>query len=138
MIYPSPRAKVCHAGEKLEVQCNLTNSIQSVLQWTLTLVSEIGMTKHFTATVTSGQQNVRTDTYDDIVFRFRRSSKLRELPLSSTLVISPVQNSLNGTNISCTEGLIMESDTSTASIIVDIITGDNVGESNTLDDKYEA
>ena len=38
MLFPSPKAAVCQAGDRLEVKCNST---ESTLQWRLTLMGMI-------------------------------------------------------------------------------------------------
>ena len=126
MISSSPRADVCHVGDTLEVTCNLTNSSESVLQWSLNFATEIGMTPRLSSTISSTNQNARTEILDSMIFTFSRSSELNALPLTSTLVVRLVQNSLNGTRISCTEGLGGVTETSANTTVC--IVGNNLGE----------
>ena len=126
MISPSPRAEVCHVGDSLEVTCNITNSTESILQWRVDFPSEIGMTTHLSAIVTISTMHDQTTVLDSIIFTFSRSSGLRVSPLSSVLYIGPVRDAVNGTRISCSEGL----DTNTG-MTVDtavFIIGNNSGE----------
>ena len=126
VISPSPRAELCNTGESLEVTCNITNSSETILEWRVDFPSEIGMTTHLSAIVTSSTMHDQIRVLDSIVFLFSRSSELRVSPLLSTLFINPVKSIMNGTRISCSEGL--DSNTGTTVDTSVFITSRSAGE----------
>ena len=97
IISPSPRAAVCRVGDHLEVVCNAT---ESIVDWN---VAFMGTSDRIDSTVTSTQQVQDVRTSHSTVFIFLRTSELGTLPLISTLEISSVTSSLNGSTISCME-----------------------------------
>ena len=117
MISPSPKVEVCHIGQRLEVMCSVINSTESILQWDLMFISEIGGTTHLTEVLSSSTVSESTRTLESIRFTFSRYSELRVLPLASTLVIDSVQESLNGTSISCRTGNMLTSADTTIFIV---------------------
>ena len=60
---------------------------------------------HLSAIVSISTKYDQTHVLDSVIFTFSRSSELEALPLASGLLISPVKNGVNGTRISCNEGL---------------------------------
>ena len=115
MISPSPRAAVCHVGDSLAVMCNTT---ESVLDWNIAFART---NDRIDSTVTSSLlvQDIRTS--NSTVFVFSRTSECGTLPLISTLDISSVTSSLNGSTISCMDSssVAMEVITTTLYIISD-------------------
>ena len=118
MISPSPRAIVCRVGDRLEVVCNIT---ETILSWNVMFV---GTNDRIERTVTSTQLVQEVVTINSSVFLFSRTSERGiRLPLMSTLVIGSVSSSLNGSNITC-----MESSSTLASMTTTVyIIGDNDG-----------
>ena len=99
MISPSPRATVCQAGDNLEVRCNSTDS---TLKWRLTL---IGMSDPIQEiSISSTTIAIHRAVINSSRVTVLRTSDRGAVPLISTLVISSVNESLNGTlNIICME-----------------------------------
>lgn len=97
MASPSPRAAVCHAGDRLEVTCT-TNA--SILVWN---VHFIGSNEHMQEIITSTIQVQVIERINSSVFIYSRISELQALPLTSELLIISVSSSLNGSNITCME-----------------------------------
>ena len=95
MISPSPRAAVCRVGDSLAVMCN-TN--ESVVDWNIAVA---GTNDRIDSIVTSTTQVQDIHASDSNVFIFSRTSERGTLPLISTLDISSVTSSLNGSTISC-------------------------------------
>ena len=126
VISPSPRAEVCHVGDRLKVTCTITNSTVSLLKWSVEFFSESGTNIRLSSTVSSSKVTADIQVMDSTVFTFSRSSGLRVLPLVSTLHINPVQGGLNGTTISCGEG--RGDDPATSANTTVYITGNNPGE----------
>ena len=96
-ISPSPRAAVCRVGDHLEVTCSVNNSI---LSWEFVIR---GISDRIERSVTSTQQIQEIVNMHSTVFLFSRTSELGALPLESTLEISSVSQSLNGSTITCLE-----------------------------------
>ena len=115
MISPSPRAAVCRVGDSLAVMCN-TN--ESVVDWNIAFA---GTNDRIDSTVTSNTQVQDIHTSNSNVFIFSRTSERGTLPLISTLDISSVTSSLNGSTISCMDSssVAMEVTTTTVYIISD-------------------
>ena len=97
VISPSPRAAVCEVGDTLEVTCTTSDHF---LTWMLT---KNGSTYRITRTLSSTIRYLERVMVNSTVFTFSRMSELGSTDLISRLVISPVSQSLNGTNIVCTE-----------------------------------
>ena len=97
MLSPSPKAFVCNAGDRLEVMCN---SMESSLQWRLTLM---GMTDPIQdISVSSTSVAVIRSMINSSIVATSRTSERGVVPLISTLVVSSVSDVLNGTlNITC-------------------------------------
>ena len=100
MLSPSPRASVCHAGGNVKVTCITPNS--SLQQWKLTLM---GMADpEHDISVSSNTIAVHRRRIDSSRVTVLRISAREAAPLISTLEISSVSRSLNGTlNITCME-----------------------------------
>ena len=56
-----------------------------------------------------------------LTFTFLRTSDIGSLPLMSTLLIRPVNSMLNGTQVNCTDRVMMESQSS----VIDVINPDH-------------
>ena len=97
MISPSPRAVVCRVGDHLEMTCSVNNSI---LSWKFVLG---GTNDRLERSVTSTQQIKEIVNMHSTVFLFSRTSEFGSLPLESTLEITSVGQSLNGSTITCLE-----------------------------------
>ena len=97
MISPSPRAAVCHVGDRLEITCNATGTI---VTWNLAV---IGATNSISRTLSTTTVNQATLSINSTTLIFSRISDLGALPLISTLVITALSQSLNGTMITCME-----------------------------------
>ena len=118
-ISPSPRAAVCRAGDTLKLTCNTT---ASVLMWELTFAR---VTDSFTTTLTSTASAEQRFAINSTTFVFLRTSRSGKLPLISTLMITPVSNHHNGSQVTCREA--GSSTTAMAATTVYIV-GDNQGE----------
>ena len=105
MISPSPRAAVCRVGDHLEVVCNAT---ESVVDWNIALE---GTNDRVDSTVTSNTQVQDILSLHSTLFIFSRTSERGMLPLISTLEISSVTSSLNGSTISCMDSSSSSMDT---------------------------
>ena len=119
MVSPSPRAAVCHAGDRLEVTCT---SNASILVWNVEYIGSNGRMQ-LQEIITSTIRVQGFETINSSVFIFSRVSELGALPLMSTLVIGSVSSGLNGSNITCME---LDNPASTMATTLCII-GDNDG-----------
>ena len=98
-ISPFPNAAVCRVGDRLEVMCS-TN--ESALEWEV--VSVAGTNDHnIESTVTSTQQVQDVHTSNSTVLIFSRTSEHGILPLVSTLEITFVGQTMNGSTVTCME-----------------------------------
>ena len=113
-IAPFPNAAVCRVGDQLVVTCS-TNS--NALDWEFVFAETNDC---IDSTVTSTQQIQEIVPSHSTVFIFSRTSKLGTIPLVSTLDISSVGQTLNGSNITCTDS----TSNAMATIMVHII-GEN-------------
>ena len=113
-IAPFPNAAVCRVGDQLEVTCS-TNS--NALDWEIVFTET---NDRIDSTVTSTQQIQEVVPSHSTVFIFSRTSELGTIPLVSTLDISSVELTLNGSNIICTDS----TSNAMANIMVHII-GEN-------------
>ena len=105
-ISPSPRAAVCHVGDRLKVTCNSTDS---ALLWRLTL---LGMANPIEIAISSTTIVIPRAMINSSRVTVSRTSERGAVPLISILEISSVSETLNGTlNITC-----MEFETSMAAI----------------------
>ena len=112
-ISPSPRVRVCYVGDKIEVICNSTDSI---LKWRVTFFLENGSTAQLLPVplISSTGLNVMIRVVGTSTLTFSRiSERGLAVPLTSKLVIDTVSSSLNGTNISCMEGNLQATSTTT-------------------------
>ena len=95
-ISPSGIAPAC-LGDQLDLICTTTGNF---LEWTIDL---IGTSRSPMLAIQSfGENDQMTQIHiNSISFVFRRISTEGSLPLSSSLTITPVINSLNGTQVNC-------------------------------------
>ena len=117
LLFPSGETVVCD-GEQLELTCT-TNS--RILGWSSSpLMNEQGQPQTFMRHIASEglSQQVSTTTVNSTIFNVSRVSSLDDLPLVSRLVINPVSNGLNGTEVNCTERAMNNENTATASVII--------------------
>ena len=112
MISPSPRAAVCRVGDSLAVMCN-TN--ESVVDWNIAFA---GTNDRINSIVTSTTQVQDIRTSNSNVFIFSRTSERGTLPLISTLDISSVTSSLNGSTISCMDSSSVAMEVTTTVYII--------------------
>lgn len=121
-ISPAHTASVCR-GDQLELICNTTGAF---LEWRLCLISDGETTARkiiFIRIVTIFGQ-VPPLLVNSTVFNFSRIPAENTLPLTSRLLISPVSNNLNGTEVNCTNLETSETASTVVSIInKDLITG---------------
>ena len=96
-ISPSPRADLCRVGDYLDVKCSIN---ETILRWELV---QIGRDAFVQRDITSTQKSQEIVTVDSTVLVFSRISELGAQPLESTLEISSVGQSLNGSTITCME-----------------------------------
>ena len=112
-ISPSPRARVCYVGDRLEVMCNSTDSI---LKWRVTFFLENGSTAQLLPvpliSSTGLNDMIRVVSSSTLTFS-RISERGLDVPLTSKLVIDTVSSSLNETNITCMEGNSQATSTTT-------------------------
>ena len=120
ILSPSSRAYVCNAGDRLELTCNTTESVQ---QWSLSLKGMSDPTDIAISSTTVVSHRVMINTSRITVTRI---SGINETPLISMLEISPVTEGLNGTlNITCK--LIGSSESMTTTTVHIINPGNNGG-----------
>ena len=113
MVSPSPKAAVCQAGDRLEVKCNST---ESAIQWRLTLM---GMNDLVEISISSTTIAIPRATINSSRITVLKNSERGTVPLISTLVISSVSESLNGTlNITCMELGISNSIAATTTVYI--------------------
>ena len=116
MMSPSDVVSVCNE-DQLKIVCSTT---ENFLRWNVTLDQSKGLSiRTFTRTISS----LSVSSYispvrliDSITIYFNRSSIEGELPLRSSLVISPVSNIINSTLLTCME--LTSSNLSTAVVHV--------------------
>ena len=122
-IYPSGIASACSNDQMLEMTCTTEGGF---LQWTVNLSSsnEPAIAREIisrTLTHSDNNDQQTTETVNAINFTFSRSSEAGQLPLMSRLLISPVMNTLNGTEVECTD--LRPDNSSSAYSIINIIEG---------------
>ena len=115
MISPSPRATVCQAGDNLEVRCNSTDS--ALIQWRLTLIGMSDPIREIS--ISSTTIAIQRAVVNSSRITVLRLSERGAVPLISTLVISSVNESLNGTlNITCMELEVSRSIAATTTVYI--------------------
>ena len=107
---------MCRVGDTLNLTC--TASVDFI-RWSIRLVNEFGRLEEITVTSNSEDesQQMTQRTVNSTTFTFMRSSAQRDSPLISTLSISSVSVSLNGTVVHCMEIGGSMSDSTTIYII---------------------
>ena len=114
MISPSGVASVCSGGQ-LELTCTTPGTI---LEWSFFLVPEGEiMARRFFRSLHSGSVPATSDLkVNSITFTLSRISAEGSLPVMSRLLITPVSDDLNSTEVSCTD--VVASNTSSTHIKV--------------------
>ncbi|MCG8626226.1 MAG: hypothetical protein MJE68_30040 [Proteobacteria bacterium] len=114
VISPPGVASVCSGGQ-LELTCTVPGTL---LEWSFFLVPEREtMARRFFRTLHSGSVPATSDLeVNSITFTFSRISADGNQPLVSRLLIAPVNDGLNGTEVNCTD--IVASNTSSIHIKV--------------------
>ena len=102
MLYPSGIASVC-TGAEIKLTCTITGRI---IEWIIIRHNETIVTRPLSAT--SGTSHFQDN---NITFTFSVESTL---PLVYSLLISPADTVLNGTEVSCRDG---EEDTSSSTLL---------------------
>ena len=109
---------VCE-GEQVELMCT-TN--MRILEWVSTplITNEQRQVRTFMRFIASEgvSQQMSTMIVNSTMFNVSRVSSRDELPLVSKLVINPVSNGLNGTEVNCTERDMNNENTAVASVII--------------------
>ena len=118
LISPSGDVLVCRGANYLELTCTVTT--ETLLQWSLLLVNNEGISRIYTRHITSidMSQQMSQLTVNSSVFHFSRTSLQGDLPLTSSLITNSISLGLEGTVINCTEvGITMNS----SSIVIHIV-----------------
>ena len=94
-------APACN-GEQLKMTCTTTGSF---LQWNVTLLESEAMINSYTRTFSSGDSSSKQPsiTINSTMISFVRTSAEGVSPLISTLVISPISRTFNGSRVECIE-----------------------------------
>jgi hypothetical protein len=97
-LSPSGVAPVCSGGQ-LELTCTTTGNF---LRWSFSVFrgNETSATE-FIRTISSTSEAMAQLVVNSMVFNFSRISAHNSMPVMSSLVISPVSSSLNGTVMNC-------------------------------------
>ena len=115
-ISPSGLVSVC-TGDQLELIC--TNVTGSILEWRINVTS-VASNRIYRRGITS-EDGTDAQTHRLIintsVLIFSRISKENEIPLASRLLVNPVSDSLNGTEVTC-EDVTFSSESTSMMIIV--------------------
>ena len=103
MISPSGVVLICKAATHFELTCTIT--IETLLQWSLSLVDNEGVSRRYARHITSIDMSQQTSQFavNSSVFCFSRTSLQGDLPLTSSLIINPVAIELEGTMVNCIE-----------------------------------
>ena len=106
---------VCSGGSQLELTCTVAGTF---LEWSFFLVPEgETMARNFFRSLHSGSVPATSDLeVNSIMFTFSRISAEDRQPLVSRLLITPVSDGLNGTEVNCTD--VVASNTSSIHIKV--------------------
>ena len=109
-INPSEIAQVC-VGDKLEFTCNITGTL---LEWRVPLIGNNGRQVLRGISASNSAETYQRQLIDNstVNITFSRISA-EDSPVSSRLLISPVTESHNGTEVTCVEvnSLALESTT---------------------------
>ena len=113
VISPPEVAPACN-GEQIELTCTVTS--QGLLEWRFTLTPENATSPRPVSQAisqTAADNQSFSFSVDSNLFTFLRVSAQNSSPLESRLLINPVTNSLNGTEVSCVAVETSESATTT-------------------------
>ena len=118
-ISPFGVATVC-SGDQLELKCSITDPGSfALLVWNITLVPENAATSNSTSRTQAISAGPVHQIFHTMInstnLTFSRISSQRNSPLVSRLLISPVSNHLNGTEVNCINS--MTSETSSVTVI---------------------
>ena len=115
-LSPSTVAPVCQVGDQLQLTCTSSGIVH---RWEFTVFPE-NMTYPTSPVTSQGSSGVPTEplTFSSSMVTFSRLSGQNESPLVSRVVVSPVSSGLNGTVVSCFEGLSSTNSVATTTIIV--------------------
>ena len=104
-LSPSGVISVCNGGQ-LELNCTITDSV--LLVWN---VSSINAPMSITRTISSSSPFDQTvhAMINSTNLTFSRISAQHSSPLISRLLINPVSNHLNGTEVNCVNSMTSES-----------------------------
>lgn len=100
-------ASVCN-GDQLELTCNVTGRL---LEW------RFNITRIYIRGISSDTQTPQQLIVNNSRFTFSRTSNQNDVQLVSRLLISPVTDSLNGTNVICEDPVSLLQSTTTILII---------------------
>ena len=129
MISPPGVAPVC-SGDQIELTCTLMS--QGLLEWQFTLTPVNTTSPRFVSQAisrTSTENQLFSLVIDSNTFTFSRISAQNSSPLKSMLLINPVTNNLNSTEVSCVAVATSESATTT---IYTITNGNLMGTYNVI------
>jgi hypothetical protein len=111
IISPSGVATVCSGGQ-LELNCTITDSEGfAVLVWEVTLTPENAATPvNYNQAISSSSPSDQTfqTAINSTNLTFSRISPQNSSPLISRLLISPVSDHLNGTEVNCMDSIASE------------------------------
>ena len=118
IISPSGVVTVC-SGDQLELTCAITDSgASAILVWNVTVNSENAADRmNYTPVISSSIPTNQTTKImiNSTNITFSRISAQHSSPLVSRLLMNPVSNHLNGTQVICANA--MASETSSVAII---------------------
>ena len=116
-ISPPMVAPVCQAGNQLELTCTSSGVLQT---WLLIINPESGAVTPLQQVSSIGSTGVGTEPQiinSTIAFTFLRLTSQGSIPLTSRMIINPVTEGLNGSQVNCVDTLASESAMTTIYII---------------------
>ena len=118
-LFPLRIALVCR-GDQLELTCNVTGS---VLEWRINVTSAVRIYRR--GVRSDGQTDLQTShlMINNSILTFSRISDENGLPLVSRLLISPVNENLNGTKVICEDVASSLQSTNTITVVWDLSMG---------------
>lgn len=106
-ISPSVVAPTCQAGDQLELTCDTSGVLQ---RWQLIANPESGAVTQLQQVSSAGSTGVQSEplVIESVMFTASRLSGQGSLPLVSRMIINPVSEGLNGSEVNCVDTLADE------------------------------
>ena len=113
-VSPPQMASVCR-GHQLEILCTTPGNF---LEWSFLLIPDGGtVARRYFRSLHSDLVPATSDLeVNSITFTFSRISAEGSLPVTSRLLINPVNDELNGTLVNCTD--VITSETKSTSVLI--------------------